>query len=44
MKKAIYSIFKALLALYFVILLIDYGIREYEYYNRDLNIGKISSV
>ena len=40
MKKAIYSIFKALLALYFVILLIDYGIREYEYYNRDLNIGK----
>ena len=40
MKKARYSIFKALLALYFVILLIDYGIREYEYYNRDLNIGK----
>ena len=40
MKKAIYYILKALLALYFVILLIDYGIREYEYYNRDLNIGE----
>ena len=40
MKKAIYAILKALLALYFVILLIDYGIREYEYYYRDLNIGK----
>jgi len=41
MKQAIYSILKALLALYFVILLIDYGIREYEYYNRPyLNIGE----
>ena len=40
MKKAIYSILKVLLALYFVILLIDYGIREYEYCYRDLNIGK----
>ena len=41
MKKAIYAILKALLALYFVVQLIDYGIREYEYYNRYyLNIGK----